>query len=127
MALSTPNRARRMMGRLGRVCLSVPRSRAMVVADKTMFAAGPPDIVDEEENFFFLDNAEVLAKLAEQKELLRGKDGAVMWAISALDGKKLSEYKLDSLPVWDGMIASGGNLYITTMNGEVICYSGKNN
>jgi outer membrane protein assembly factor BamB len=101
--------------------------RAMVVADKTLFVAGPPDIVDEEENFFILDDAEVLAKLAEQKELLRGKEGAVMWAVSALDGKKLSEYKLDSLPVWDGMIASGGNLYITTMNGEVICYSGKSN
>ena len=97
----------------------------MVLADKTLFAAGPPDIVDEEENFFILDNAEVLAKLAEQKELLRGKEGAVMWAVSALDGKKLSEYKLDSLPVWDGMIASGGNLYIITMDGEVICYSGK--
>jgi hypothetical protein len=100
--------------------------RAMVVADKTMFAAGPPDIVDEEKNFFILDNADVLAKLTEQKELLRGKEGAVMWAVSALDGKKLSEYKLDSLPVWDGMNTSGGNLYITTMNGEVICYSGKN-
>jgi hypothetical protein len=98
----------------------------MVLADKTLFVAGPPDIVDEEENFFILDDADALAKLAEQKELLRGKEGAVMWAVSALDGKKLSEYKLDSLPVWDGMIASGGNLYITTMNGEVIRYSGKN-
>ena len=46
MALSTPNRARRMMGRLGRVCLSVPRSRAMVVADAMVTVCGVL-IVDE--------------------------------------------------------------------------------
>jgi outer membrane protein assembly factor BamB len=99
--------------------------RAMVLADKTLFVAGPPDIVDEEEAFFALDNKDVLAKLAEQSELLHGKEGAVLWAVSANDGKKLAQYKLDSLPVWDGMIASAGKLYLTTMNGEVACLSQK--
>jgi len=49
----------------------------------------------------------------------------MMWTVSAIDGKKVSEYKLDSLPVWDGLIAAAGKLYMTTMNGEVCCYSGK--
>ncbi|MBN2241735.1 MAG: PQQ-binding-like beta-propeller repeat protein [Acidobacteria bacterium] len=101
------------------------QARAMVLAGKTLFAAGPPDIVDEEENFFILDDGEVLAKLAEQSELLRGREGGLMWAVSAENGKKLSEYRLDSLPVWDGMIAAGGKLYMTTINGDVACWSGK--
>jgi outer membrane protein assembly factor BamB len=99
--------------------------QAMVLADKTLFIAGPPDVVDEEDAFFALDNASVLAKLAEQSEMLNGKNGAVMWAVSATDGKKLAEYKLKSLPAYDGMVAAGGKLYLTTMNGEVASYSGK--
>jgi hypothetical protein len=101
--------------------------RAMVVADNTLFVSGPPDIVDEEDNFFVLDKAEVLERLAEQKELLRGSEGAVMWAVSAESGKKYSEWKLDSLPVWDGMIAAGGRLYMAKMNGELVCFSGSDN
>ena len=101
--------------------------RAMVLADKTLFIAGPPDIVDEEKAFFALSDTEVLAQLAEQSALLEGKEGALLWAVSARDGKKLGELKLDSLPVWDGMIASGGKLFLTTMNGEVACLSGTDN
>jgi outer membrane protein assembly factor BamB len=101
------------------------QARAMVLADKTLFVAGPPDIVDEEKAFFALSDAEVLKELAEQSALLHGKEGALLWAISAQNGKKLAEYKLDSLPVWDGMIASSGKLYLTTMTGEVACLSEK--
>ncbi|MFC1495173.1 PQQ-binding-like beta-propeller repeat protein, partial [Thermodesulfobacteriota bacterium] len=99
--------------------------RAMVIADKTLFIAGPPDIVDEEDAFFAMDDADVLKKLAEQSELLKGKDGARIWAVSTENGKKLSEYKLDSLPVWDGMIAADSRLYLTTMNGDVTCLAAK--
>jgi outer membrane protein assembly factor BamB len=101
--------------------------RAMVLADHTLFVAGPPDIVDEEEAFFALSDAAVLEMLAEQSALLNGKEGALLWAVSAENGKKLAEYKLESLPVWDGLIASGGKLYLTTMNGEIICLSEKSN
>ncbi len=97
--------------------------RAMVLAGKTLFVAGPPDVVDEEEAFFALDNAAVLEKLAEQSALLKGKDGACLWAVSAISGKKLAEHRIDSLPVWDGMIAANGKLYLTTMNGEAVCFS----
>jgi outer membrane protein assembly factor BamB len=101
------------------------QARGMVLADKTLFVAGPPDIVDEEQAFFALDDEAVRQKLAEQSDALRGKEGGLLWAVSAKNGKKLSEYKLDSLPVWDGMVAAGGKLYMATMNGEVACYSGK--
>jgi outer membrane protein assembly factor BamB len=97
--------------------------RALVLADDILFIAGPPDVVDEEEAFFALDDAEVLTKLAEQSELLRGKDGSRLWAVSARNGKRLSELRLDSLPVWDGMIAADGKLYMATTNGEVVCFA----
>jgi outer membrane protein assembly factor BamB len=101
------------------------QARGMVLAGDTLFVAGPPDIIDEEDAFFALDEKDVRDKLAEQSELLQGKEGGLIWAVSAQNGKKLAEYKLDSLPIWDGMIAVGGKLYMTTMNGEVACYSGK--
>jgi hypothetical protein len=97
--------------------------RAIVVADETLFIAGPPDVVDEEEAFFAMDDESVLAKLAEQSELLRGKDGGRLWAISTQNGKRLVEYKLNSLPVWDGMIAANSKLYLTTMTGDVMCFA----
>jgi outer membrane protein assembly factor BamB len=97
------------------------------LSDKTLFIAGPPDVVDEEEAFFALDDAAVLEKLAEQSALLKGKEGGFIWAVSAKDGEKIAEYKLDCLPVWDGMVAANGNLFLATMDGEVICYSEKGN
>lgn len=101
------------------------QARALALAGKTLFVAGPPDIMSEEEAFFAMDDTAIQEKLAEQSALLRGKGGGIMWAVSALTGKKLSEYNLDTLPVWDGMAVAAGKLYMTTMNGEVYCYSGK--
>ena len=43
-------------------------------------------------------------------------DQAVLWALSTTDGKKLAEYPLDSPPVFDGLIAANGRLYITTID-----------
>jgi hypothetical protein len=97
--------------------------RALVVADKTLFIAGPPDVVDEEEAFFAMDDEEILGKLREQSDLLKGKDGGRLWAVSTQTGEKLAEYKLDSLPVWDGMIAANSRLYMTTMDGDITCFA----
>jgi outer membrane protein assembly factor BamB len=49
----------------------------------------------------------------------------LLWAVAAQDGKKLAEYKLDSPPVFDGMIAANGRLYIATRDGRLLCM-GKN-
>ena len=46
-----------------------------------------------------------------------------MWAVSASTGKKLAEYKLASLPVWDGMVAANGQLYLTTLKGDVVSFA----
>ena len=99
------------------------QARAMVLSGGVLFVAGPPDIVDEENAFFALDDTDVLELLEMQSALLNGADGARLWAVSTANGEKLAEYQLDSLPAWDGMIVAGGKLYMTTMKGEVICLS----
>ena len=100
--------------------------RAMVLADKTLFVAGPPDVLDEEESFkrIMARDEKVQANLAEQDSALKGAKGGMMWAVST-DGQKQAEYKLASLPVWDGMVAADGRLYLATMKGEIVCFEGK--
>ncbi len=101
--------------------------RAMVLAEQTLFIAGPPDVMDEEESFervMARDDA-VQARLAEQDAVLDGSRGGLLRAISASDGKKLAEYKLPALPVWDGMVAANGRLYIASGDGSVTCLAGR--
>ena len=50
-----------------------------------------------------------------------GRRGAVLWVVSKSDGRKLAEYKLDSPPVFDGMAAAAGQLYLSTLDGSVTC------
>jgi len=97
--------------------------RAMVLADRTLFIVGPPDVVDEEEAFRRVGDPQIEAKLAEQDAALAGRQGALLWAVSAEDGQKLAEYRLDTLPVFDGLIASRGRLYLTTGDGGVLCFA----
>ena len=99
--------------------------RAMVVASDTLFVAGPPDVVDEKK-MWGRSNEDLFAKkMQDQVDALAGKKGAVLWAVAAKDGKKLAERKLDSLPAFDGMIAAGGRLYLSTADGRLICFEGQ--
>ena len=99
--------------------------RAMVLAGETLFIAGPPDVVDEEEAFRRVGDPEMDAKLAAQDAAMLGAEGAVLWAVSAADGEKLAELKLDTLPRFDGLIAAKGRLYMTTTDGRVLCLAGR--
>jgi len=98
--------------------------RAMVLAGKTLFIAGPPDWVDEEEVFKRPDDPALRKKLEEQVAALEGRKGALLWAVSTTDGKKTAEYQLESPPAWDGMAAAAGRLYLSTTNGHVLCMGG---
>jgi outer membrane protein assembly factor BamB len=82
-------------------------ARAMVLAADTIFVAGPPDIFESE------DPAGALG----------GKEGGVLVAVSTTDGKKLAVSKLDSPPVFDGLVAAGNRLYMATLGGHVVCMS----
>ena len=97
--------------------------RAMVKTGPTLFIVGPPDIVDEAETFEKLKNRDVSveAVLAEQDALLNGSSGSLLRAVSARDGSTISDVQLESLPIWDGMAAARGQLFLATQDGTVIC------
>jgi len=81
------------------------RMRAMVLAGDTLFVAGPPD------------------KLVSNDPLaaFEGRTEGILWAVAAEEGTKILEYRLDSPPVFDGMIAANKRLYVSTMKGKVVC------
>ncbi len=97
-------------------------ARAMVGAGDTLFLAGPPDILDETKlHGRFLQPA-VVEQIQQQQDAVDGQLGGIMWAVSAKDGTKLSEQKLNALPVFDGLIAANEKLLMSTTDGRVICY-----
>jgi len=81
------------------------RADAMVLTQNALFLAGPPDVVPEKDPYAALE----------------GRMGAVLWAVSAEDGAKLAQQRLDSPPVFDGMIATTGKLYVSTVDGTLLC------
>jgi outer membrane protein assembly factor BamB len=54
-----------------------------------------------------------------------GRTEGYLWVFSAEEGKLLSQYMLESPPVWDGMAAASGKLFIATMGGELVCLGGE--
>jgi len=98
--------------------------RAMTLADRTLFVAGPRDVLDEGalgRQFAGGSNAMLL----KQEAALLGRGGAVLWAVSARDGSRLAAYDLDALPVFDGMAAANGRLYLATTDGKVRSLRGR--
>ena len=76
----------------------------MVLTEDVLFLAGPPDVVPEEDSYAAFE----------------GRVGAKLWALSPQDGEQLYEWPLESLPVFDGMSAAHGRLFIAQADGTVI-------
>lgn len=98
---------------------------AIVLAGDTIFVAGPPRF-DEEKTRAFLetnrtDDHAPVPMLQEALDTFEGRRGAVLLAINKTDGQKIAEYKLDASPIFDGLIAANGNLYMSTKLGTVVC------
>lgn len=83
------------------------RIRAMVLAGDHLYAAGPPDLVPEEDPYAAID----------------GRRGAILRTVSAKDGSRLAEHPLQSPPVFDGLAAAAGRLYMSTIDGKLLCLS----
>jgi outer membrane protein assembly factor BamB len=79
---------------------------AMVRTGRTLFAAGTPDVLEEKDPYAAYE----------------GRRGGVLLAVSVSAGKILGKYELESAPVYDGMAAAGGRLYISTVDGKVRCF-----
>ncbi len=97
--------------------------RSMVLADRTLFMVGPPDIIDEEKTFEKLTQRDPdVEKILEiQDQILEGSQGAMLLRVNADSGQIEQQLELESLPVWDGLAGAQGRLYLTTLKGEVLC------
>jgi hypothetical protein len=93
----------------------------MVLAGRTLFLAGPPAIVDDEQAFRTPDDPTIRTQLASQAAALRGELGGQIVALSAADGRLLAAHELGAAPTFDGMAAAAGRLYLTTLAGQVLC------
>lgn len=85
------------------------RVRAMVATDELVVAAGPPDVVPDDDPFAAFD----------------GRLGGVLKVLSAGTGEELAERTLDSPPVFDGMMACNGRLFVATRDGRLLCMGQK--
>jgi len=98
------------------------QAKAMVLAGDNLFIAGPRDVADEKALWGRSNEEGFRATMKAQADWLKGANGGVMQVFDKKTGKKLKEYKLKSLPSFDGLIAANGKLYMITDNGEVICF-----
>jgi hypothetical protein len=85
------------------------RIRAMTLAGEQLFVAGPPDVLDEND---------LMASF-------EGRMGGLVRVYDTQAGKHSQEYRLPAPPVFDGMIAAGGNLVVATTDGRVMCMTGQ--
>jgi hypothetical protein len=81
----------------------------MVRTGDALFAAGPPDICDPEDPAASLES----------------RNGAVLLAFNPADGRRQLERPLDAPPVFDGMSAAEGKLFLALENGEIACWAGQ--
>jgi len=87
-----------------RVAVRVPlRARGMLWVGETLFLAGVPDVEGGEAFYAGLDGP------------------AELWAISAKDGTKLDGLALDAPPVFDGLAAANGHLFVSLIDGTLRC------
>ncbi|MFV1965361.1 MAG: PQQ-binding-like beta-propeller repeat protein [Pirellulaceae bacterium] len=89
--------------------------RAMVLGTDRLAVAGPVDKGEKDPDLLaFRNDAEARASFAGQK-------GVFLRVVSATDGKQISETELPGMPVFDGLSAAGGRLYVSLKDGTVIC------
>jgi len=83
------------------------RVRAMVKTGPTLFIAGPPDMIPEND----------------PSAPFEGRSIGELRAIDAATGEELSQCDLTCSPIFDGLIASDGRLFMSLENGVIECWS----
>ena len=80
--------------------------------------AGPPELAETRSNSLYLENSE------QAEAAFLGRQGAALLSVDVEDGRQLSEYELEAPPVFDGMIASRGRVFVALENGSLVCFGG---
>ena len=82
------------------------RTRAMVLAGEHLVLAGWPDNVPD----------------ADPYAAFEGRLGGELRVISTRDGSEKAQHKLQAPPVFDGLIAADGKLFVSLTDGTVCCW-----
>ena len=90
--------------------------RAMALCGDRLAVAGPVDLGKRTEKILAFKNE------PEARAAFLGKKGVYLRIVNAADGKKTSECKLPAMPVFDGLSAAGGKIYVSLRNGSVVCF-----
>jgi hypothetical protein len=78
----------------------------MVATDDLLFVAGSPDVVEPKDPLGAFE----------------GRKGGVLSACDKTDGESLWECVLPSPPVFNGLAAANGRLYVAMQDGSVACF-----
>jgi len=78
----------------------------MVLAGDRLFLVGPPNVVPAKDPFAAFE----------------GRMGSTFCEFSIAEGKKVSQTRLESTPIFDGLIAAQSRLYLATTDGSIICF-----
>jgi hypothetical protein len=81
------------------------RVAAMVRAADALFLAGSPDTVDARD----------------PHAAWEARAGGILGVFATDGGEKLAEYRLPAPPIWDGMAATAGRLFVCATDGSIVC------
>ena len=84
------------------------RVNSMVKTADLLFVAGPPDLLEPDDPYAAFE----------------GRRGARLAAVSPKDGSVLAEIPLESPPIFDGLVAAQGRLYVASEDGSLVCLAG---
>ena len=90
--------------------------RAMALCGDRLAVAGPVDLGKRTEKILAFQNE------PEARAAFQGDKGVYLRIVNAGDGKTVSECKLPTMPVFDGLSAAGGKIYVSLRNGSVVCF-----
>ncbi len=89
--------------------------RAMVLGNDRLAVAGPREWGEKAPDLLaFSDEPDARAGF-------EGRKGVYLRIVNAADGRRISECELPAVPVFDGLAAARGRLYLSTLDGTVLC------
>ena len=88
----------------------------MALTSDKLVVAGPPDLRKKEAGILAYSNEE------ESLAAFKGEKGVMLRVINKANGTTVSEQKLDAMPVFDGISAARGGVFMSLKNGELQCW-----
>ena len=67
----------------------------------------------------------ILKAMKAQSSALEGKEGGILLSLSRKNGDIIERYDIDAPPVFDGLVAANGALYMSLKDGAVQCWKRK--